>query len=403
MDWDGLWFNGHAATMGPAGVVRDCALAAKDGRIAWIGPRAGLPAGRAAAEHDLDGRWITPGLIDGHTHLVFGGNRAREFAMRLEGASYEEIAQAGGGIVSTVRATRAAGEDELAASAGRRLERLLAEGVTTVEIKSGYGLDLASERACLRAARALGERYPVTVRTTCLAAHAVPPEFAGRADAYIDHVCDAILPALAEEGLVDAVDVFCERIAFTRAQTARVFCAAKRLGLPVKLHADQLSDGGGAALAARYGALSADHVEYAGEDAVQAMAEAGTVAVLLPGAFYTLREAQRPPVDLFRRYKVPMAVATDCNPGTSPALSLLLMLNMACTLFHLTPPEALAGVTRNAAKALGMAGSHGTLEAGKAADFALWDIADPAELCYWLGANPCAGVVKAGRSALPPP
>ena len=397
MQWDSLWLNGHAATMGPAGVIRDAAIAVKNGRIAWIGPRAALPPGRAAAEHDLGGRWVTPGLIDCHTHLVFGGNRAREFEMRLEGATYEEIAKTGGGIVSTVAATRAAGEDALAASASVRLERLLAEGVTMVEVKSGYGLDLATERAMLRAARALGQRYPVTVRTTCLAAHALPPEFAGRPDDYIALVCDTILPALAEEGLVDAVDAFCERIAFTPEQTARVFDTARRLGLPVKLHADQLSDGGGAALAARYAALSADHVEHTGEEAVRAMAESGTVAVLLPGAFYMLRETKQPPIDLFRRHGVPMAVSTDCNPGTSPAVSLLLMLNMACTLFRLTPQEALAGVTRNAAQALGMAETHGTLEAGKAADLAVWNIGDPAELCYWLGANPCAAVVRDGR------
>ena len=393
MEWDSLWFNGHAATMAPTGkpmgILRDAALAVKDGRIAWIGPCADLPAARVGEEHDLGGRWVTPGL-------VFGGNRAREFAMRLEGASYEEIARAGGGIVSTVAATRQAGEEELVVSAAGRLQRLLAEGVTVVEVKSGYGLDLATERAMLRAARRLGAQYGVTVRTTCLAAHAVPPEFAGRPDAYIDLVCEEILPALAAEGLVDAVDAFCERIAFTPEQTARVFDAARRLSLPVKLHADQLSDGGGAALAARYGALSADHVEHTGEEGVRAMAGAGTVAVLLPGAFYMLRETKQPPVELFRKHGVPMAVATDCNPGTSPVVSLLLMLNMACTLFRLTPQEALAGVTRNAAQALGMAGTHGTLDVGKAADFAVWDVGDPAELCYWLGANPCVGVVRGG-------
>ncbi len=401
MDWDSLWINGHAATMGTvggaAGTVRDAAVAVKDGRIAWIGPRADLPPGRAAVEHDLGGRWLTPGLVDCHTHLVFGGNRAAEFEMRLEGASYEEIARAGGGIVSTVKATRAADAEALAAGAAPRLERLLAEGVTVVEVKSGYGLDLDSERAMLRAARLLGERHPVTVRTTCLAAHALPPEFAGRPDAYIDLVCGEILPALAAEGLVDAVDAFCERIAFSPGQTARVFDAARRLGLPVKLHADQLSDLGGAALAARYEALSADHLEHTSEDGVRAMAAAGTVAVLLPGAFYLLRETKLPPVELFRRHGVPMAVATDCNPGTSPAVSLLLMLNMACTLFRLTPAEALAGVTRNAARALGLQATHGTLEPGKAADFAAWDVERPAELCYWLGLNPCALVVRAGR------
>ncbi len=397
MEWDSLWFNGHAATMGPMGNVREAAVAVKDGRIAWIGAAKDRPAGRAAEEHDLGGRWVTPGLIDCHTHLVFGGNRAREFEMRLEGATYEEIARAGGGIASTVAATRAADEESLIASAAVRLQRLLAEGVTVVEVKSGYGLDLATERRMLRAARALGERFPVTVRTTELAAHALPPEFAGRADDYIALVCEDILPALAADGLLDAVDAFCERIAFSPEQTARVFDTAQRLGLPVKLHADQLSDGGGAALAARYKALSAAHVEHTGEEGARAMAAAGTVAVLLPGAFYMLRETKLPPIDLFRRHGVPMAVSTDCNPGTSPAVSLLLMLNMACTLFRLTPQEALAGVTRNAALALGMAGSHGTLEPGKAADLAVWDIGDPAELCYWLGANPCAAVVRAGR------
>lgn len=397
MEWDSLWFNGHAATMGPAGPVRDAVIAVKDGRIAWIGAAKDRPAGRAAEEHDLGGRWVTPGLIDCHTHLVFGGNRAREFEMRLEGATYEEIARAGGGIASTVAATRAADEDGLIASAAVRLQRLLAEGVTVVEVKSGYGLDLATERRMLRAARALGERFPVTVRTTGLAAHALPPEFAGRPDDYITLVCDEILPTLAAEGLLDAVDAFCERIAFSPEQTARVFDTARRLGLPVKLHADQLSDGGGAALAARYKALSADHVEHTGEEGARAMAAAGTVAVLLPGAFYTLRETKLPPIALFRRHGVPMAVSTDCNPGTSPAVSLLLMLNMACTLFRLTPQEALAGVTRNAAQALGMAATHGTLEPGKAADLAVWDVGDPAELCYWLGAIPCAAVVRDGR------
>lgn len=397
MEWDSLWFNGHAATMAPMGAVRDAAIAVKDGRIAWIGAAKDRPAGRAAEEHDLGGRWVTPGLIDCHTHLVFGGNRAREFEMRLEGATYEEIARAGGGIASTVAATRASDEDRLIASAAVRLQRLLAEGVTVVEVKSGYGLDLATERRMLRAARALGERFPVTVRTTGLAAHALPPEFAGRADDYIALVCDEILPTLAAEGLLDAVDAFCERIAFSPEQTARVFDTARRLGLPVKLHADQLSDGGGAALAARYSALSADHVEHTGEEGARAMAAAGTVAVLLPGAFYMLRETKLPPIELFRRHGVPMAVSTDCNPGTSPAVSLLLMLNMACTLFRLTPQEALAGVTRNAAQALGMAATHGTLEPGKAADLAVWDVGDPAELCYWLGANPCAAVVRGGR------
>ena len=397
MEWDSLWFNAHAATMAPMGNVRDAVIAVKDGRIAWIGAAGDRPEGRAAEEHDLGGRWVTPGLFDCHTHLVFGGNRAREFEMRLEGATYEEIARAGGGIASTVAATRAADEESLIASAAVRLRRLLDEGVTVVEVKSGYGLDLATERRMLRAARALGERFPVTVRTTGLAAHALPPEFAGRADDYIALVCEEMLPALAADGLLDAVDAFCERIAFSPEQTARVFDTAQRLGLPVKLHADQLSDGGGAALAARYRALSADHVEHTGEEGARALAAAGTVAVLLPGAFYMLRETKLPPIELFRRHGVPMAVSTDCNPGTSPAVSLLLMLNMACTLFRLTPQEALAGVTRNAAQALGMAGTHGTLEPGKAADLAVWDVGDPAELCYWLGANPCAAAVRGGR------
>lgn len=398
MEWDSLWHNGHAFTAGDAGIITDAALGVRDGRIAWIGRAADLPAGvRAGGEHDLGGAWITPGLIDCHTHLVFGGDRAAEFEMRLEGVPYEEISRRGGGIASTVAATRGAGAEGLVAASRPRLARLLAEGVTAVEIKSGYGLDLGTERAMLRAARALGADGRVTVAATCLAAHALPPEYAGRADDYIAHVCGTMLPALAAEGLVDAVDAFCERIAFTPEQTARVFETARRLGLPVKLHADQLSDGGGAALAARYGALSADHVEHTGEDGVRAMAAAGTVAVLLPGAFYMLRETVVPPVDLFRRHGVAMALSTDCNPGTSPVTSLLLMLNMGCTLFRLTPAEALAGVTRYAARALGMEGERGTLAVGKAADFVVWDINRPADLCYWLGANPCRTVVKDGR------
>lgn len=397
MEWDSLWHKGHVFTAGGAGVITDAALGVRDGRIAWIGRAADLPAGvRVGAEHDLSGAWITPGLIDCHTHLVFGGDRAAEFEMRLEGVPYEEISRRGGGIASTVAATRGAGVDGLVAASRPRLARLLAEGVTAVEIKSGYGLDLDTERAMLRAARALGADGRVTVATTCLAAHALPPDYAGRPDDYITHVCEEMLPALAAEGLVDAVDAFCERIAFTPGQTVRVFDAARRLGLPVKLHADQLSDGGGAALAARFGALSADHVEHTGEDGVRAMAAAGTVAVLLPGAFYTLRETVMPPVALFRRHGVAMALSTDCNPGTSPVTSLLLMLNMGCTLFRLTPAEALLGVTRHAARALGMEAERGTLAVGKAADFVVWDINRPADLCYWLGANPCRTVVKDG-------
>ncbi len=400
MQVDSLWIECHAATLagaGAYGAVEDAAIAVADGRIAWIGPRAQLPSGLVAREtHRLGGRWMTPGLIDCHTHLVFGGDRSGEFERRLEGASYAEIAAAGGGIVSTVRATREASEDELFASAARRLRELLADGVTTAEVKSGYGLDLDSELKMLRVARRLGEALPVTVRTTCLAAHAVPPEYTDRQDDYVDLVCREIIPAAAHAGLADAVDAFCEGIAFSPAQVARVFDAARAAGLPVKLHAEQLSALGGASLAARYGALSADHLEYATEDDVVAMAAAGTVAVLLPGAYYMLRETQLPPVELFRRHGVPIAIASDANPGTSPALSLRLMLNMACTLFRLTPEEALAGVTRNAARALGLADSRGTLEAGKRADFVVWDIERPAELAYWLGGRLPARVVRAG-------
>ncbi len=402
--WDALWINVQLATMGEAaaatdgyGTIRDGALAVRDGRIAWVGPRRSLPSGwRAETEHDGRGAWLTPGLIDCHTHLVYAGNRADEFEMRLAGASYEEVAKAGGGIASTVRATRAASEDDLVAEGAGRLRRLVAEGVTTVEIKSGYGLDTANELKMLRAARRLGEACKVEVKTTFLGAHALPPEFSGRADDYVALVCDEMLPAVADAKLADAVDVFCEHIAFTPAQTARVFDAAKRYGLPVKLHADQLSDLGGAQLAARYRALSADHLEHTSVDSVRAMAGAGTTAVLLPGAFYFLRDVQQPPVAMLRRHRVPMAIATDCNPGTSPCTSPLLMLNMACTLFRLTPAEALAGATRNAAKALGIDDEVGRLAAGLRADLALWDISQPAELAYAFGANPCVGRVARG-------
>jgi imidazolonepropionase len=401
---DVIWIGGNIASMevgaGPWGAIRDAALGVKDGRIAWIGRRADLagpPETLACDVRDFTGRWITPGLIDCHTHLVYGGDRAREFEMRLEGASYAEVAQAGGGIVSTVKATRAADEATLLASAARRLAALTAEGVTTIEIKSGYGLDQETELKQLRVARRLGDQSGVTVRTTFLGAHATPAEFEGRADDYIDFVCSQSMPAAAEAGLADAVDAFCESIAFSPAQTERVFQRAGELGLPVKLHADQLSDLGGAALAARYGALSADHLEYTGEAGVAAMAEAGTVAVLLPGAFYTLRETRQPPIDLCRRHGVPIAVSTDSNPGSSPATSILLMLNMACTLFRMTPEEVVAGVTRNAARALGMQATHGTLTEGKVADFCIWDIAEPAELAYRIGFNPLAVVVRAGR------
>ncbi len=399
--WDAIWVNGRLATMfggAPYGAIEDGAIGVEAGRIAWVGPRAELPGAAetlARDVHDLEGRWLTPGLIDCHTHLVYGDDRATEFEQRLKGASYAEIAQAGGGIVSTVAATRAASEEELLSAARPRLDALLAEGVTTVEIKSGYGLDLENELKQLRVARALGAALPVTVKTTFLGAHALPPEFAERAEDYIDAVV-AMLPEVAASGLADAVDAFCETIAFSPEQTARVFEAARAQGLPVKLHADQLSDLGGAALAARYSALSADHLEFTGADGVAAMAAAGTVAVILPGAFYVLRETQVPPVDAFRGAGVPIALATDCNPGSAPVTSLLLMLNMGCTLFRLTPEEALAGVTRHAATALGLGATHGTLETGKAADFAVWDIERPAELAYRIGFNPLAYAVKAG-------
>ncbi|WP_172143377.1 imidazolonepropionase [Pseudomonas tumuqii] len=394
-----LWFNCHAATMagGRYSIIEDAALVTEGVHIAWIGPRAELPAGDYAERHDLEGAWLTPGLIDCHTHLVFGGDRSGEFEQRLEGVSYAEIAAAGGGIASTVRATREASEGELLTGALQRARQLLREGVTTLEVKSGYGLDLASERKMLRVIRRLGDMLPLTVRATCLAAHAVPAEYAGRADAYIERVCREILPELAAEGLVDAVDAFCEHLGFSPAQVERVFVAAQALGLPVKLHAEQLSALHGSSLAARYQALSADHLEYMTEEDVIAMAAAGSVAVLLPGAFYLLRETQLPPIELLRRHGVAMAVASDLNPGTSPALSLRLMLNMACTSFRLTPEEALAGVTLNAAKALGLAASHGSLEVGKLADFVAWQIRRPAELAYWLGGDLPKRVIRHAR------
>jgi len=379
------------------GLIRDGALVVEEGKVAWVGPRALLPEayrGPHSVHHDAQGALLTPGLIDCHTHLVYGGQRANEFELRLNGATYEEVARAGGGIVATVRATREADEAALATQSARRLSALLKEGVTTVEIKSGYGLSQEHEAKCLRVARALGEQYPVTVRTTFLGAHAVPLEFVGRSDDYIDAVV-AMMPALAQQGLVDAVDAFCEGIGFSPAQTERVFAQAKQLGLPVKLHAEQLSDSDGAALAARYQALSCDHLEWLSERGAQAMAVAGTVAVLLPGAFYFLRETRLPPVALLRAHHVPMAISTDCNPGSSPCTSLLLMLNMACTLFRMTPQEALLGVTRNAARALGLA-DRGALVAGQRADVVLWDVQSPAELCYAIGANPRRQTLVAG-------
>jgi len=381
----------------PYGAVRDGAVGINGSAIAWVGRASDIPHDCPARRTlRCGGRWLTPGLVDCHTHLVYAGSRAGEFEQRLLGATYADISREGGGINATVRATRAADAALLSAQSRPRLAALAAEGVTTIEIKSGYGLDTASELKQLAVARALGEQLDVDVRTTLLAAHALPPEFSGRADAYIDYVCREMIPAVARAGAADAVDAFCETIGFTPAQTQRVFAAASALSLPVKLHADQLSDTGGAALAAAAGALSADHLEYTNAAGVAAMASAATVAVLLPGAFYALRETQLPPVAAFREQGVAMAVATDCNPGTSPATSLLLMLNMACTLFRLTPEEALAGATVRAARALGLA-DRGTLAAGQRADIVAWDIAEPAELAYRMGGNPNAGVIRAGR------
>jgi len=385
-----LLTNATLATMaGPGyGLMPEAAVAMAGGRVAWAGPMADLPADHARAPaEDIGGRLVTPALIDCHTHIVHAGDRAREFEMRLNGASYEEVARAGGGILSTVRATRAASEAALVAAALPRLDAMLAEGVATVEVKSGYGLDLETELRMLRAARALERHRKVRVVTSFLGAHAVPPDYAGRADAYIDKVCIPALEAAAAEGLVDAVDGFCEGIAFDSAQIGRLFDRARALGLPVKLHAEQLSHGGGAALAARHGALSADHVEYATEADARAMAAAGTVAVILPGAFYTLRETRAPPVAAFRAAGVAMAVATDCNPGSAPMVSPTLAMNMACTFFRLTPEEALAGVTVTAARALGLA-DRGRIAAGQRADLAIWEAAHPAELAYRIGATP---------------
>lgn len=398
--WDAIWLNAHLATMvdGAYSVIENGALAVRDGIIAWVGAQADLPsAWQAQTVHDAQGSWITPGLIDCHTHIVYAGNRSHEFEARLNGVAYEEIARQGGGIRATVRATRAASEAQLYAESLPRVLRLLSEGVTTLEIKSGYGLTLDDEAKMLRVARRIGVECNVRVRTTFLGAHAVPPEFDGDADGYVTHIVEEMLPALARMGLVDAVDAFCERIGFSAVQTERVFAAARAQGLPVKLHAEQLSDQGGAALVARYDGLSADHLEYLSAAGVQAMAQAGTVAVLLLGAFYFLRETQLPPIEALRNAGVPMAVSTDCNPGTSPMTSILMAMNMACTLFRLTPQEALAGVTCHAARALGLQDSIGQLAVGYAADFALWDIERPADLSYALGLNPCVATVYAGR------
>jgi imidazolonepropionase len=398
---DRVWTGGRIATLDPGrpglGVIDSGAIACSDGRIVWIGPASEMPAFEAGERTDLAGRWVTPGLIDCHTHLVYGGNRAHEFELRLAGATYEEIARAGGGILSTVKATRAASEDDLVASSLPRLDALIAEGVTTIEIKSGYGLDLETEARQLRAARALEALRQIFVATTFLGAHALPPESDGDKDAYIANLCGRILPAIAADGLADAVDAFMEDIAFSGAQTARVFEVAQRLGLPVKLHADQLSNLGGATLAARHGALSADHLEYTDEAGAAAMAKARTVAVLLPGAYYFIRETQKPPVSLFRKHGVRLAIATDSNPGSSPLTSLLLTMNMAATLFRLTVDEIIAGVTREAASALGRADTVGTLEAGKWCDLAVWNVERLAELPYRMGFNPLHQRVWRGR------
>ncbi|HNK16995.1 MAG TPA: imidazolonepropionase [Piscinibacter sp.] len=376
-------------------------LAVLGGHIAGLGPMSQLdPAARAQREIDAQGALLTPGLIDCHTHLVYAGHRAREFEMRLQGASYEEIARAGGGIVSTVKLTREAVTADLYAQSARRAQQLMAHGVTTVEVKSGYGLSLKDELKCLHVARELGEHLPLTVRATLLAAHALPPEYAGRSDDYIAHVAEHIVPEAARLRLADAVDAFCENIAFDLLQTRQVFEAAKRAGLPVKLHAEQLSNMHGAALAAEFDALSADHLEHVDEAGVMAMARAGTVAVMLPGAFYFLRDTNVPPIALFRKHGVPMAVATDCNPGSSPTTHLPLMMNMACTLFRLTPAEALLGVTRHAAQALGLADTHGSIELGKVADFCLWDVDHPAELAYTIAASPLRARFHGGRDHL---
>lgn len=399
---DGVWSRLRAmpgVCLDGSDASGEVALVVEQGRIAWLGAAADVPAHyQQLPKHDGAGALLGPGLVDCHTHLVYGGQRANEFAMRLAGASYEEVAQAGGGIVSSVRATREADEGTLFALAVPRLQALLREGVCAIEIKSGYGLALEHERKQLRVARRLGEALGVTVRTTFLGAHALPPEYAGRSQDYIDLVCQDMLPALAAEGLVDAVDVFCERIGFSLAQTQAVFEAAQALGLPVKLHAEQLSDMGGAALAARYGALSCDHIEHLSNEGIAAMQAAGTVAVLLPGAYYTLRDTHLPPIAALRAAGVPMAVSTDHNPGTSPALSLLLMANMACTLFRLTVPEALDGITRHAARALGLQDTHGVLEVGRPANFVLWEVGEAAELVYWFGGRaPVRTVVRQGR------
>jgi imidazolonepropionase len=401
--WDILLLDCHAATMGaqaqmPYGAIPDAAIAIANGRIAWIGPAGECPPTAARETRRLGGAWVTPGLIDCHTHLVFAGHRAHEWEMRAKGATYEEIARAGGGILSTVRATRAASEDALAMSAAHRARAMARQGVTTIEIKSGYGLEWDCERKMLRAAARAGEVAQVRIARSFLGAHALPPEFAGKRGAYLDLVCETMIPALAREKLADAVDAFCETIAFTPAETERVFAAARAHGLAVKLHAEQLSDQGGAALAAKYHALSADHLEHLSDTGIAALAASGTVAVVLPCAFYFLRETKKPPIAALRAAGVPIAVATDCNPGTSPTVSPLLALNMACTLYGMTPEESLTGMTRHAARALGLHAETGTLEIGKSADLAIWKISEPAELAYWLGGDLLQDRYGRGRS-----
>lgn len=394
---DRVWHRARLATMSRAGSVGDGLVACRDGRIVYAGARTNAPRFEAAEWIDCEGRWITPGLIDCHTHLVHAGNRAHEFELRLAGASYEEIARAGGGIVSTMAATRAASEDDLVSSALVRLDALLAEGVTTVEVKSGYGLAMDTEIKMLRAARRLGGERRVAIRTSFLGAHALPPEYAGNTDGYIDHVCNDMIPAIAALGLADAVDGFCETIGFSARQIERVLATATAFALPVKLHAEQLSNSHGAALAAGFGALSTDHLEHLDAAGIAAMKAAGTVAVLLPGAYYFTRETQLPPVEALRKAAVPMALATDCNPGTSPLTSILLVMNMGATLFRLTVTECLEGVTCHAAQALGLAGETGTLEAGKFCDLAIWDVERPAELVYRMGGNPLHARVWRGQ------
>ena len=399
---DTLLTDLNVATMAGAdyGVIEDGAIVVEDGRIAWLGPRSDLPGDAAAATRSLGGRWVTPALTDCHTHLVFAGDRSGEFEERLRGASYEDIARAGGGIMSTVRATREASADELYAAALSRVQALMAEGVATIEIKSGYGLNIESELKMLSVARQLGDATPVTIRTTLLAAHAVPPEYRDDADSYVDLVCDELLPEVVAGRLADAVDAYCESIAFSPGQVAKLFARAAELGLPVKLHADQLSDGGGAALAAQFNALSADHLEFTSADGVAAMREAGAVAVLLPGAFVTLGETRWPPIEALRDNNVPIAIATDCNPGTSPICSLRTAMMLAARVFRLTPEECLAGATREAARALGL-GDRGTLEVGKRADIAVWDVSHPRELAYWVGTPQLAELIVQGQTTRP--